>query len=159
MSLLPNVSPLGETFVLLGETFVLLGEIFVLLVLKRSTPCDRNQFWCYSWFLQILQSDTLATVFQCTRWTAARVTRRRWLFKMKWRVCSFVQIDWRWFQIRGSIYDVHTEGRASDSGGRMVWSAPCGHPHSNLVPNDIFLLSSHTKKLAFFVPEFRLWTE
>src|SRR6218665_3347530 len=64
-----------------------------------------------------------------------------------------------------SIYDVHTEGRGSGSGGRM-WTggggpAPCGRPHRKLKleSNDVTLSSSHAKKLASFLPEFRLWTE
>ena len=36
---------------------------------------------------------------------------------------------------------------------------PCGCPHRKLYPTDVILPSSHAKKLAFFVPEFCLWTE
>ena len=52
-----------------------------------------------------------------------------------------------------SIYDVHTEG----GGG----PAPCGRPHRKLKleSTDDILSSSHAKKLASFLPEFRLWTE
>src|SRR6218665_1042068 len=63
-----------------------------------------------------------------------------------------------------SIYDVHTEGGGgSGSGGRM-WTggpAPCGRPHRKLKleSTDVILSSSHAKKLASFLPEFRLWTE
>ena len=65
-----------------------------------------------------------------------------------------------------SIYDVHTEGgRGSGSGGCM-WTegggpAPCGRPHRKfkLEFTDIILSSSHAKKLASFLPEFRIWTE
>src|SRR6218665_14486 len=56
-------------------------------------------------------------------------------------------------------------GRGSGSGGRM-WTgeggpAPCGRPHRKLKleSTDVILSSSHAKKLAFFLPEFRLWTE
>ena len=63
-----------------------------------------------------------------------------------------------------SIYDVHTEGRGSGSGGRM-WigggsQAPCGRPHRKLIleSTDV-ILSSHAKKLVYFLPEFRLWME
>src|SRR6218665_2581364 len=61
-----------------------------------------------------------------------------------------------------SIYDVHTEGRGGQAqvdGGRGP--APCGRPHRKLKlePNDVTLSSSHAKKLASFLPEFRLWTE
>src|SRR6218665_1542177 len=62
-----------------------------------------------------------------------------------------------------SIYDVHTEGE------RLRWThvdggrgpAPCGRPHRKLKleSNDVTLSSSHAKKLASFLPEFRLWTE
>ena len=65
-----------------------------------------------------------------------------------------------------SIYDVHTEGE----GIRLRWThvdgggggpAPCGHPHRKLKleSTDGILSSSHAKKLASFLPEFRLWTE
>src|SRR6218665_2422777 len=39
--------------------------------------------------------------------------------------------------------------------------APCGRPHRNLKleSTDVILSSSHAKKLASFLPEFRLWTE
>jgi len=39
--------------------------------------------------------------------------------------------------------------------------APCGHPHKKLKleSSDVMLSSSHAKKLASFLPEFRLWTE
>ena len=45
-----------------------------------------------------------------------------------------------------------------DGGGGQ---APCGRPHRklNLESTDIILSSSHAKKLASFLPEFRLWTE
>src|SRR6218665_4044653 len=66
-----------------------------------------------------------------------------------------------------SIYDVHTEG---DEGGRAQVDAcgrgqggpaPCGRPHRKLKleSTDVVLSSSHAKKLASFLPEFRLWTE
>src|SRR6218665_2899459 len=64
-----------------------------------------------------------------------------------------------------SIYDVHKEGEAV----RLRWThvdgeggpAPCGRPHRKLKlePTDVILSSSHAKKLASFLPEFRLWTE
>src|SRR6218665_653576 len=63
-----------------------------------------------------------------------------------------------------SIYEVHTEGaRGSGSGGRM-WTggpAPCRRPHRKLKleSTDVILSSSHAKKLASFLQEFRLWTE
>ena len=39
--------------------------------------------------------------------------------------------------------------------------APCGRPHIKLKleSTDVKLSSSHAKKLAPFLPEFRLWTE
>ena len=39
--------------------------------------------------------------------------------------------------------------------------APRGRPHRKLKleSTDIILASSHAKKLASFLPEFRLWTE
>ena len=45
-----------------------------------------------------------------------------------------------------------------DGGGG---SAPCGRPHRKLKleSTDGILSSSHAKKLASFLPEFRLWTE
>jgi len=56
-------------------------------------------------------------------------------------------------------------GRGLGSGGRM-WTgkggpAPCGRPHRKLKLEsiDVILSSSHAKKLASFLPEFRLWTE
>src|SRR6218665_4006656 len=65
-----------------------------------------------------------------------------------------------------SIYDVHTEGR----GIRLRWThvdggrgdpSPCGRPHRKLKleSTDVIMSSSHAKKLASFLPEFRLWTE
>src|SRR6218665_1128396 len=63
-----------------------------------------------------------------------------------------------------SIYDVHTEGGQAqvDACGRgMGGPAPCGRPHRKLKleSTDFILSSSHAKKLASFLPEFRLWTE
>src|SRR6218665_896756 len=65
-----------------------------------------------------------------------------------------------------SIYDVHMERRR---GVRLGWThvdggggpAPCGRPHRKLKleSTDVILSSSHAKKLASFLPEFRLWTE
>ena len=48
-------------------------------------------------------------------------------------------------------------GQAQVDGG----PAPCGHPHRNLKleSTDVILSSSHAKKLASFLPKFRLWTE
>ena len=39
--------------------------------------------------------------------------------------------------------------------------APCGRPHKKLKleSTDVILSSPHAKKLASFLPEFRLWTE
>ena len=39
--------------------------------------------------------------------------------------------------------------------------APCGRPHRKLKleTTDVILSSSHAKKLAYFFPEFGLWTE
>ena len=39
--------------------------------------------------------------------------------------------------------------------------APCGRPRRKLKleSTDVILSSSHAKKLASFLPEFRLWTE
>jgi len=60
-----------------------------------------------------------------------------------------------------SIYDVHTEGgEGSGSGGRM-WTvgwgqAPRGRPHRKLQieSTDVFLSSSHAKKLVSFYQNF-----
>src|SRR6218665_2526044 len=61
-----------------------------------------------------------------------------------------------------SIYDVHTEGSQAevDACGRGS-PAPCGRPHRKLKleSTDVILSSSHAKKLASFLPEFRLSTE
>src|SRR6218665_4160863 len=62
-----------------------------------------------------------------------------------------------------SISDVHTEGGGGQAqvdacergqGGQ----APCGRPHRKLKleSTDVILFSSHAKKLASFLPEFRL---
>ena len=39
--------------------------------------------------------------------------------------------------------------------------APCGRPHRKLKSEstDVILPTYHAKKLACFLPEFRLWTE
>jgi len=39
--------------------------------------------------------------------------------------------------------------------------APCGRPHTELKlgSTDVILSSSSANKLAYFLPEFRLWTE
>ena len=65
-----------------------------------------------------------------------------------------------------SIYDVHTEGGEGqaqmDACGRgMGGPALCGRPHRKLKleSTDVILSSSHAKKLASFLPDFRLWTE
>ena len=46
-------------------------------------------------------------------------------------------------------------------GGERGGPAPCGRPYRklNLESTDVILSSSHEKKLASFLPEFRLWTE
>src|SRR6218665_1979696 len=49
-------------------------------------------------------------------------------------------------------------------GVRLRWTggpAPCGRPHRKLKleSTDVILSSSGAKKLASFLPEFRLWTE
>ena len=56
-------------------------------------------------------------------------------------------------------------GEGSGSGGRM-WMGEGVQPHVDdkdrklkLESTDVILSSSHAKKLAFFLPEFRLWTE
>src|SRR6218665_1256978 len=52
--------------------------------------------------------------------------------------------------------------RGSGSGGRGGGGpAPCRRPHRKLKleSTDVVLSSSHAKKLASFLPEFRLWTE
>jgi len=60
-----------------------------------------------------------------------------------------------------SIYDVHTEGR----GVRLRWTGGGVQPHVDvhrklkLESTYVILSSSHAKKLASFLPEFRLWTE
>ena len=68
--------------------------------------------------------------------------------------------------MRPSIYDVHTEGGGGETqvdvcGRGGGGPAPCGRPHRklNLESTDVILSSSHAKKLASFLPEFRLWTE
>ena len=45
--------------------------------------------------------------------------------------------------------------------GRERGPAPCGRPHRKLQleSTDVILSSSHAKKLASSLPEFRLWTE
>src|SRR6218665_2724489 len=68
--------------------------------------------------------------------------------------------------VRGHPFITSTRrGRGSGSGGR-VWTggggpAPCGRPHRKLKleSTDVILFFSHAKKLASFLPEFRLWTE
>ena len=64
-----------------------------------------------------------------------------------------------------SIYDVHTEGGGGQAqvdacGLGGGGPAPCGRPHRKLQLEftDIILSSCHAKKLASFLPEFRLWT-
>ena len=54
-------------------------------------------------------------------------------------------------------------------GVRLRWThvdggespGPCGRPHRKfkLESTNVILSSSHAKKLASFIPEFRLWTE
>src|SRR6218665_2413530 len=74
---------------------------------------------------------------------------------------------YRLYRTKGpSIYDVHMEdggGEAQvDACGREEGGpAPCGRPHRNLKleSTDVILSSSHAKKLASFLSEFRLWTE
>src|SRR6218665_701984 len=68
------------------------------------------------------------------------------------------------FPIRGHPFMTSTR-RGAGSGGRM-WTgmggqAPCGRPHRKLIleSTDVILSSSHAKKLVYFLPEFRLWTE
>ena len=48
-----------------------------------------------------------------------------------------------------------------DACGRGRGPEPCGRPHKKLKleSTDVILSSSHAKKLASFLPEFRLWTE
>src|SRR6218665_197333 len=68
--------------------------------------------------------------------------------------------------IRGHPFMTSTR---SWEGVRLRWThvdggggpAPCGRPHRKLKleSTDIILSSSHAKKLASFLPEFRLWTE
>src|SRR6218665_2628042 len=69
------------------------------------------------------------------------------------------------FRLQTRIYYVHTEGEGIrlrsmhvDGGGGP---APCGRPHRKLKleSTDVILSSCHAKKLASFLPEFRLWTE
>ena len=61
------------------------------------------------------------------------------------------------YSYRGpSIYDVHTEGE----GVRLRWTHVDGEGGpASLESTDVILSSSHAKKLASFLPEFRLWTE
>ena len=71
------------------------------------------------------------------------------------------------FKLRGHPFMTSTRRGigGSGSGGRR-WTggggpAPCGRPHRKLKleSTDVILSSSHAKKLASFLPEFRLWTE
>src|SRR6218665_3712949 len=68
--------------------------------------------------------------------------------------------------IRGHPFMTSTQrgrGQAQvDACGRgRVGQAPCGRPHRKLKleSTDVILSSSHAKKLASFLPEFRLWME
>src|SRR6218665_2221586 len=85
---------------------------------------------------------------------------------------SFSFANTRWAKngcaaLRGHPFMTSTwrEGRGSGSGGRK-WTggggpAPCGRTHRKLKleSTDVILSSSHAKKLASFLLEFRLWTE
>src|SRR6218665_540638 len=84
---------------------------------------------------------------------------------------KFIIMPWpntgpNYYSVRGHPFMTSTRrGRGSGSGGRM-WTegggpAPCGRPHRKLKleSTDVILSSSHAKKLASFLPEFRLWTE
>ena len=63
----------------------------------------------------------------------------------------------------------HSFMTSTRRGVRLRWThvdggggpAPCGRPHRKLKleSTDVILSSSHAKKLASFLPEFRLWTE
>src|SRR6218665_2325500 len=69
--------------------------------------------------------------------------------------------------LRGHPFMMST--RREGRGVRLRWMhvdgeggpAPCGRPHRKLKleSTDVILSSSHAKKLASFLPEFRLWTE
>ena len=88
-------------------------------------------------------------------------------------LCCFIFLIMSFYALGGmhgsilgpSIYDFHMEGgRGSGSGGRM-WTGGggqplCGRPHRKLKleSTDVILSSFHAKKLASFLPEFRLWT-
>ena len=62
------------------------------------------------------------------------------------------------------VNDVKVEegrgGQAQVDGGQRG-QAPCGRPHRKLKleSTDVILYSSYAKKLASFLPEFRLWME
>jgi len=58
-----------------------------------------------------------------------------------------------------SIYDIQNRGQVQvDACWRGRGSVACGCSHRKLEPSDV-ILSSSRAKLAFFGPEFRLWTE
>src|SRR6218665_1790606 len=69
--------------------------------------------------------------------------------------------------VRGHPFMTSTRRGARGSGsGRRMWTgggdpARCGRPHIKLKLEftDVILASSHAKKLASLLPEFRLWTE
>jgi len=70
--------------------------------------------------------------------------------------------DFKWWQGAIHLWRPHRgwrEGQAQVDGGRGL--APCGCPHRKLKLEsaEVILSSSHAKKLASFIPEFRLWTE
>ena len=63
-----------------------------------------------------------------------------------------------------SIYNVHTEGgvgvgQAQVDGGRGQAPCECPHRKLKLESTHVILPSSHAKKLASFLPEFRLLKE
>jgi len=57
------------------------------------------------------------------------------------------------------MYDVHTGGGGQAQVDACGWGGDSsGRPHRMTSVGSNFL-SSHAKKLAFFLPEFHLWTE
>jgi len=116
---------------------------------------------------------------QLVRVTAfpALTSQRLFLFVVQWllqeppsMLILYLKFTWPQYvccaTIRGHPFMTSTRrGEGSGLGGRM-WTggggpAPCGRPHRKwkLESTDVILSSSHAKKLAYFLPEFHLWTE
>src|SRR6218665_1887647 len=89
------------------------------------------------------------------------------LLKMVWLAKGNAKEMLPPFGFRGHPFMTSTR---RGEGVRLRWThvdggrggpAPCGRPHIKLKLEsiDVILSSSHAKKLASFLPEFRLWTE